>query len=128
MSGISPKLPLFLSEEHGAYGLNKTFKEVTKQNFKNLLLTEPGEKVMDPNFGIGLRRLLFEQDARYVQSEIEVRAQKQVEMYLPHVTLTDVEISRLDQSEGGSPNVVSVKIKYRIVPFNQQDMLDITIE
>ena len=37
MSGLSPKLPLMLSEEHGAFSLNKTFKEATKQNLKNQL-------------------------------------------------------------------------------------------
>jgi len=128
MSGLSPKLPLMISEEHGAYGLNKTFKEATKQNFKNLLLTEPGEKMMDPAFGVGLRRLLFEQDIRYVQSEIEARIQNQVRMYIPHIILLDVELLNRYEESALSPNVISLKIKYRIIPLNEQDLLDITIE
>ena len=39
----------------------KTINEVAKQNFRMLLLTEPGERVWDANYGIGLKRFLFEQ-------------------------------------------------------------------
>ena len=128
MSGLSPKLPLMLSEEHGAYGLNKTFKEATKQNFKNLLLTGKGEKVMDPNFGVGIRELLFEQDAGFIQSEIEARIQNQVSIYMPHVIILNLEVLNRDDIHQLGANTLSVKIKYRIAPFNEQDLLDITIE
>ena len=57
----SPKLPLTSTDEDGPWGLNKTLLETTKQNFKNLLLTNPGERVMDTFFGVGLSRFLFAQ-------------------------------------------------------------------
>ena len=62
MSGVSPKLPLQANDVDGHYALNKTFKEATKQNLKNLVLTVPGEKIMNPNFGAGIHQMLFEQD------------------------------------------------------------------
>ena len=40
--------------------LTKTMMEVIKQNFKNLVLTNPGERVMLTDFGVGIRRFLFE--------------------------------------------------------------------
>ena len=58
--GLSPKLPLQLDSMMGSYALNKTDKGVIKQNFKNLLLTNPGERIMDVRFGVGLSRFLFE--------------------------------------------------------------------
>ena len=128
MSGISPKLPLMLSAEHGAYGLNKTFKEATKQNFKNLLLTIPGEKVMDPNFGVGLIEMLFEQDPRFIQSELEARIQNQISLYLPHIILLGLEISNEGDIAEFGANSLGLKLKYRIIPLNDQDSLDITIE
>ena len=58
MSGLSPKILVDTSNE-GGYTLNKTYRQVVKQNFKHLLLTEPGEKIMDKNFGVGLKKFLL---------------------------------------------------------------------
>ena len=40
----------------------QTFKEQVKTNLINVLLTEPGERINEPNFGVGLKGLLFEQN------------------------------------------------------------------
>ena len=57
--GLSPKLPLRRDFEDG-YSMNKNYREMVKQNVKMLLLTAPGERIMDPEFGIGLQTFLFE--------------------------------------------------------------------
>ena len=69
LQGISPKLPLTYSKTDGPYLLNKNLKETVKQNFKMLVLTSPGERVMVPDFGVGLRNFLFEamDDSTYGQ-------------------------------------------------------------
>ena len=130
MAGLSPKLPLFNSELDGPYGLNKTFLETTKQNFKNLLLTIPGERLMDLNFGIGLKRYLFEPDVIFLRDEIEARIRNQLKRYLSHVILTNVSFqSALDDEESSLSNqVLSVRVVYRVLPFNENDFLDITVE
>ena len=43
--GISVALPLVYSDLDGPYRLNKNLKEVVVQNFKNLVLTSPGESI-----------------------------------------------------------------------------------
>ena len=50
--GLSPKLPMSLHPADG-YRLTKTYKEMVKQNIKMLILTCPGERMMDPLFGVG---------------------------------------------------------------------------
>ena len=60
MNGIGPELPLSRDEKHGVYSLIVSYREEVKQNFKNLLLTSPGERMMNPDFGVGMRRYLFE--------------------------------------------------------------------
>ena len=37
-----------------------TTQEQVRSNLINVLLTEPGERVYEPNFGVGLKRRLFE--------------------------------------------------------------------
>ena len=58
MAGISVKLPLSVSAQDGAYTLNKDLLSVVKQNFKMLILTNPGEKIMDPEVGVGIQKFL----------------------------------------------------------------------
>lgn len=68
-----------------------TVKEQVKSNLINLLLTEPGERINEPNFGVGLKKLLFEQSPN-----VEVLKEKintQIEFYIPTITLTDVSFT-----------------------------------
>ena len=58
MAGLTPKLPLALGGESGNYQLIQNYKDLIKQNFKNLILTSPGERMMDPHFGVGIRNFL----------------------------------------------------------------------
>ena len=64
MNGIGPKLPLQRDDINGNYSLITSYAEEVKQNFKNLLLTAPGERMMNPDFGVGLRNFLFEPEPR----------------------------------------------------------------
>ena len=61
MAGLTPQLPLARDAING-YTLITDYKTLVRQNFKNLLFTIPGERVMDRDFGIGLKRYLFELD------------------------------------------------------------------
>ena len=58
-----------------------TTKEQVKSNLINLLLTSPGERLMNPTFGVGIRNLLFEQtiDKEQVKNRITDGAQ----LYIP---------------------------------------------
>ena len=127
MSGISVKLPINTNDEDGHYGLNKTFMDVVKQNFKNLILTIPGEKIMDPSFGAGVAQLLFEQDTQDVRDQISSRIFKQVKIYMPHVIIEEISFSSLEQNIEIGSNTLMIVIKYRVTPFNESDILDIKI-
>mgnify|MGYP005828049653 FL=1 len=59
MNGLGPRLPLTLDSD-GGHILLKTLKDLARQNLKMIVLTDPGERMMDPTFGVGVRRLLFE--------------------------------------------------------------------
>ena len=90
MAGLGPKLPLILGTEDGTYQLIKTYKNLVSQNFKNLLLTSPGERMMDPHFGVGIRNFLFENDSEFLYSEISSEIDIQVRKYMPFIIVTDV--------------------------------------
>jgi phage baseplate assembly protein W len=93
-----------------------------------LLLTAPGERVMDPGFGVGMRKFIFEQDHPSTYANISARVYKQVEKYLPYI-----EIEKIDfQSQGmGNPaiaaNTVMIKLIFNIKPLNRRAMLEVPI-
>ena len=89
--GYSAKLPLAYTEGDGPYLLTKELTENTKQNFKNLVLTNPGERVMDPNFGVGFTQLLFENANDDTMEDLKERLFIQVKEYLPFVEIQNVE-------------------------------------
>ena len=67
-----------------------TTKEQVKYNLINLILTDPGEKILNPTFGVGLRRYLFEPEID--QDILQDIIQTQINRNIPYVTLNDVTI------------------------------------
>ena len=127
MAGISVKLPLFLSEQDGPYGLNKTLNGSIKQNLKMLMLTIPGERVMDPNFGVGIQRFLFENDTMELRNRIGDRIRKQVDQYMPFLKIRETILPSLDEMTSATNHMLSISIKYYIEAISQEDILNIKV-
>ena len=89
---LSVSLPLRYDNEDGPYRLNKTLKQVVKQNFKNLILTSPGERVMLPTFGAGVRRLLFEPLTPETFSKVSQRISSQVTKFMSYINIENISI------------------------------------
>lgn len=129
MSSISPKLPLYRDSTDG-YGSNKTLKDSIQQNFKCLMLTAPGERMMDPDFGVGLRRHLFEQSGTDLSNKIKERIRKQTKKYLPFIKILNIRVLSDGDSEAQSSTSaysLRVQIVYNITPLQIQDTLQIGI-
>jgi phage baseplate assembly protein W len=126
MAGFSPKLPLSLDPDDG-YALTKDLKELAKQNFKNLVLTSPGERIMDPEFGVGIRSYLFENNSVQTQGRIDARVRSQVQKYLPYIDIESIEFNNIDVNPNVSENFLGVKILYRIKKLAVSDVLEIPI-
>ena len=90
-----------------------------KQNFKILLLTRPGEKLGDPEFGIGIQNFLFEMNTVETQSQINSRIRSQVSIYMSYITIRQITLQRTDNSETG----LYVAITYYVPQTNQQDQI-----
>lgn len=113
MSGISVHLPLSLDEDDGLK-LNKNLHTSTRQNLINLILTCPGERPMNSNFGVGLRNFLFELDNFQTKSEIAGKIQEQVSLFLPFVEIDKISFF---PEEIGTDNSITITIFYTITPL-----------
>jgi len=128
MAGLTPKIPLALSTEDGTYELIKTYKDLVRQNFMNLIMTSPGERIMDPMFGVGIRNFLFENDSPTLYASITATITEQVRRYMPFVELVNVNFVGPEQGGPTMPNnFLSLRLEYRIVPLDMVDNLSISI-
>ena len=122
MASIGVALPLARDSGDG-FVMLKDLKRTIRQNLKMLILTNPGERVMDPNFGIGMKRFLFENYGEDVTAQIETRVQQQVDIYMPMIKVRGIafDTSRIDS------NNLGVTIKYELPQIGVKDLLQFTI-
>ena len=122
MFGYSPVVPLEVDSQDGIK-LTKSFEDVAKQNFLMLLLTDPGERIMYPDFGVGLKKLLFENHSVVLSEEIQASIKDQVKIYLPYITIINLDVS--DSSE--DYYTYFLRIRYAIDFLGIQDVIEIEL-
>ena len=113
MSNYSPKLPLAIDGSNG-YENNQTIVEVIQQNLKMILLTNPGERIMDPNFGVGMKTFLFEQNNASTYSVIRARIKRQVKQYMGFLEIHDILFNTEENNQNISANQLLVTIRFSI--------------
>ena len=126
LEGISPRLPLVYDPTDGPYQLHKTLRDTFKQNLKMLILTIPGERIMQPEFGVGIYQYLFEGVNSTTFGKIAESISQQVSFYIPAISLEEINFLTSDEDSTLKLNEVRVSIKYTISPFNEEDELIIT--
>jgi hypothetical protein len=127
-SGIAAKLPLTISNTFGAYNLITDFKTLATQNLKMLVLTAPGEKMMDIKFGVGLRQYLFEQNDATVYSRIDEKIRQQVATYLPYIQIKSIEFDVPEDMPDFYPHTINVILRFRIVPLQTNAVLNLEVD
>lgn len=95
--------------------LNNDLIAIKNQNaiarsVRNIVLTAPGEKFFDPDFGSRVSELLFEVMDEFTARAIRDEIESSIRNYEPRVDLTNVEVSpNYDNNE------FNVTITYRII-------------
>jgi phage baseplate assembly protein W len=97
------------------FALTKTSIEQSVHNLRNLLLTQVGERVSQPEFGSRVREICFEQIDDELPIKIETEIKRAVAQWLSYITINSVETL----TEDGDRSKVFVKIKF--VPALSQE-------
>ena len=96
----------FPLDETNMFSGTETIQEQSKANLINLLLTEPGERINLPNYGVGIKKLLFEQKINI--DILKEKIQNQTAFYIPNITVLNVETSLSEEEE-----TVFISISYK---------------
>jgi len=98
-------------------------EDSVKEAIRNLLMTDRGERLKQPNLGAGLRQLLFENMIPSTFELIKERVKSTLEIYEPRADIIDITVSgSLDEGS------VFVNIVFFINNREQPITLDVILE
>ena len=125
---LDPKTYIGLSfplrrDKFNDFAMTKNSLEQSQHNLKNLLLTYPGERVGQPEFGSRLRELCFEELDDTLPELIEEEIRKAVSVWLPYINI--IEVATL--TEEGDKNKIFVRMKYSTT-LNSQTIQQIELD
>ena len=101
---------------------NKTYstKDQIKSNLINLLLTDKGERIMNPEFGADIRKSLFDNITDSSTELLKLKIIDAISIFVPEVILGEVSvISDIDY------NTLDVTINYRLAISNTPDQITV---
>lgn len=100
-----------------------TTQEQLKYNIINYLLTDRGERVFAPNFGAGLRNLLFENITQESIQNIENTVRSGIEINFPNINITQLFITT-----DVNRHTVSINFSYEVINTGIQDEININFQ
>ena len=105
----------------GVFYSTYTTQAAVKNNLLNFFLTNPGERLLNPTFGGGIRNFIFEQiyndNIEFLLEDISLK----VRNYFPNIQIEDLNVSRNENN-----NEISINFTYKVINTNIQDEINIS--
>lgn len=77
----------------GVFMSSYTTQEAVVSNLKNLILTQKGERYMQPDFGTSIKTVLFENNTADMRDVLQDTIEDDIGKWLPYVKLTSLDIT-----------------------------------
>ena len=94
-----------------------------RESIEIILLTEPKERLMLPEFGGGLASFLYEPNITATHRLIEERIRQSLKRWDGRVKLEDVQV----RAEPAHPESAVATLRYQLVATGQSDTLTLTV-
>jgi phage baseplate assembly protein W len=89
-----------------------------------ILMTMTGERVMRPTYGVGVQKLLFENDTTMIQQQILAAIQAQLATYEPNLNVTDLQFLYEPDMSG----IVTLQVAYWVGSNSSMRTIAITLD
>jgi hypothetical protein len=93
----------------GVFTSTYSTKDQIKSNLINLILTDKGERVFNPEFGAGIRKMLFEGIVDSTFASIKELIINNAKIFVPDAQITDISINPDTDN-----NSISITISYKL--------------
>lgn len=97
-------------------------EDAVKRAISNLILTDPGERLMQPYIGAGIREMLFENLTPGTLKIIEERVRDTIDIYEKRAELIDVAVESIDEQS------VQITVLFYVTNEEQPIQLDVILE
>tara|TARA_Y100001963_G_scaffold90918_1_gene125287 strand:+ start:726 stop:1172 length:447 start_codon:yes stop_codon:yes gene_type:complete len=98
----------------GWFASTSTTIDAVKNNIKNLLSTHKGERFMQPNIGLNLRKFLFEQFTDELRLQIENDVLDTFDFWLPFIQIKDLQVQMSDSLDSIGKNKLTINVVFNI--------------
>ena len=102
--------PLGFNVEGRLFNQTKTVSDQAKSNLRNLLLTTPGERVGQPDFGCNLIDVLFDQNIVEISNRVDEIIREAVSQQLPYILINDIFVS----SAVDDSNQLNIQLEFSV--------------
>jgi phage baseplate assembly protein W len=116
--GKGPRFPLRPDSTTGGAIPMVGGEQIIRQAIDAILDTDPGERVMRPDFGCGLRRYLMEPNTTETRSAMQRDIDDALSRWEPRIQLTNVAVT-----PGEEPSLVWIEISYVRLADRREDNL-----
>ena len=103
--------------------LRKTNVDAVKQSLRNLMLTDKGERLFQPNLGGNIRAMLFENITAQTFLTMQEHIKDVITAHEPRADVIDVYIAQTSQE-----HEVQVTIVFRVVNVQEPVTLELLLE
>lgn len=90
------------------------YDDDVRQAITIIIGTNPGERVMRPDFGAGLDRFVFEPVNVATSTQVRERVRDALIAWEPRIDVLDVKVT----PQGDPPNVLLIELQYRVRATN----------
>lgn len=128
MNALAPKFPLKVDSKDG-YKMVRDYRALVRQNLINLLLTNPGERVMMPRFGVGVNQMIFEHGSSPVVDTVMANIVTQSGQYMPYITIEDISLNQNETTATAmaDEHLAVLRVVYTIDPIGVVEAVDIDV-
>ena len=111
---IGLSLPFIKSDgTEGWFKSTETTLDAVKQNLKLLMMTEKGERLMQPNVGLNLRSYLFQQIDKNTIDSVKADLTASFERLLPFIMVKNIQID-VTQLDSIGKNTMNIRVDFSL--------------
>jgi phage baseplate assembly protein W len=101
-----------------------TGNESVRDVLWNILLTSPGERLMRPEFGAGLKKFIHQPNNETTRRLIAEQAMKAIQRWEPRIQVMDLRVN----TSAAALNEVTLRILYQIKQTGEQNSLQLGLQ
>ena len=118
------KFPLNVVSKRDTFDVydETNIEEVVKFNIKSTILSCPGERRSDPEFGVCAKSYLFDNEMCDFEG-LRENILRQIQSYVPYCFLQQVTVEPVENS----PNTLHIVIRYSIPDINKEDVFELIL-